>query len=812
MAETQQRPSVTHFEIAGKGYHVIPIIPPDAPLSPNSRIKPEDRGKIPGRRNSSGHWAGYDWLHYQPSDAELDQYAKDGAGIGVVCGEPGGVVALDVDCPDEASAQWVYRQAERLLGWAPKRIGHHPKFLLVFRVDVMSEPITWRKVEFQEEPDSGNPQLVELRAKGQQFVAYGTHPKTQLPYTWPDVGLKELDPEDLTPVDADDIAQFFETITAALTDDGAEILRFASGTGGDGERDGLDQSILRADTQRLDEALAHIPNTSEQFPTRDDYIRFGCAIKAAYADDPEAGYRAWLDWAYRWEDGAHGDNEPEEDWERMKPPFEIGANYIFETARANGYRDADQLFEQYQGGDEDDEGADTGTEFWDRYVWVEELERFIDLQTRTKLSKSQFAVRFPHIGSGISSNNNAATVYLENPSMRRVVLRTTYRPGDRLLLTENGDPAVNTWRPGPAWSGQWDLEKEVSDDDVAPYLKLVHHLFPDERERNLLLDWLAFQVQYPGRKCSWHPVIGGTQGIGKDSLVLPVIRGIGQHNTQNILPADLHSQWTDWVDGTQLLVVQEMNNFARKETMDKVKPLMATPPDELRVNIKGLPQYMVPNIINVVFFTNHPDAVALEIGDRRFFIIWSDAQPLSASFYTGYYRWLKSRGGAAEVCRWLYQRDLSDFNPSDHAPSTEAKQEMRRSSMSPLAAVFLEAIESEDGIFNGRDLFTSKELTAWAESNAPKGATAGPTATGRALREAGAERLGRFRVDFDRDDDGAGSGRANLWAVRAPDRYKSLAGEKLTECYRRDLKAASDAALKRKFGRGGKDGDDDADN
>ena len=50
---------------------VIPVIPPDAPLSAASKIKPEDRGKVPGRLNGQGTWGGFDWLHHETREADL---------------------------------------------------------------------------------------------------------------------------------------------------------------------------------------------------------------------------------------------------------------------------------------------------------------------------------------------------------------------------------------------------------------------------------------------------------------------------------------------------------------------------------------------------------------------------------------------------------------------------------------------------------------------------------------------------------------------------------------------------------------------
>ena len=73
---------------------VIPVIPPDAPLSAASKIKPEDRGKVPGRLNGQGTWGGFDWLHHETREADLAAWTRMGAGIGLRAAECPG---LDID-------------------------------------------------------------------------------------------------------------------------------------------------------------------------------------------------------------------------------------------------------------------------------------------------------------------------------------------------------------------------------------------------------------------------------------------------------------------------------------------------------------------------------------------------------------------------------------------------------------------------------------------------------------------------------------------------------------------------------------------
>lgn len=788
MPSKADAPDRPHLEYRELGYDPIPICPPGAPLAPGSKIDPTQAGKIPARRGSNGYWAGFDWWRHEASNAELERWAESGAGVGLRTGLPGSVVGLDIDCLDAGLAEWVEGQARQCLGNAPLRIGQAPKRMLVYAIEdsPLSEPIgnlQLRLVAESSEGDGelvesseGDGELVETRGRGQQIVVDGVHPATGQPYEWPDGPLPAWD--ELPVVDADDMAALFQRLADRASEAGYQAARLSvSGAGTD--RDRIDQDALKGrDLDHLAEAVAAIRNTSEQFPGRADYVRVANAIKAAFADDEERGLSVWLDWCSRWEDG---DNDPDvarDDWRRCKPPFELGAPWLYELARADGFNDAPRLFEVHDDPEpgeadttETGPGGSTGVEYWDRYIWVESLERFVDLRNHTLLSASQFAARYPSVGKGIRSQENAAMLWLANEAKRRTVWTTTYRPLADDMLTENGLSAVNLWTPGPIHGGavvrgepgDWDPGDPVADSDIEPWLALVRHLFPDElspaaraagmREpREILLDWLAHQIQSPGVKCGWHPVIGGAQGVGKDTLLIPVIEAVGQHNTQTISTAELQSQWTDWAQGVSLVVCQELNSWHRRELTDKLKPFLAAPPDVLRINIKGLPQFTQPNVLNMVMLTNHEDAITVENGDRRLFVAWSEAAPWSGSAYRALYRWLYDEGGIPAVARWLAQRDLGEFRPTDRAPDTAAKRAMQRAAAGSLDGELLDMVEAKEGPFV-RDTVTVSEVVShlqWQHGGAAEQALGVPITSrriGMALNRLGFAYLGRVRVE-----------------------------------------------------------------
>ena len=92
----------------------------------------------------------------------------------------GKIVGADIDVLDEPLACAIEALAYDVLGPSPlKRIGLSPKRLLGYR---SIEPFS--KIDGGEFYIGVQKHKIEILAQGQQFVAYGIHPDTQLPYEW----------------------------------------------------------------------------------------------------------------------------------------------------------------------------------------------------------------------------------------------------------------------------------------------------------------------------------------------------------------------------------------------------------------------------------------------------------------------------------------------------------------------------------------------------------------------------------------------------------------------------------------------------
>lgn len=332
------------------------------------------------------------------------------------------------------------------------------------------------------------------------------------------------------------------------------------------------------------------------------------------------------------------------------------------------------------------------------------------------------------LGEVTFTRTSASGAWLKWP-LRREVRRLTYAPGHGRF--HQGD--YNSW------SG-WGVEPAPG--DVAPFLQLLDHLFTgtenEPEAREWFMRWLAFPLQNPGVKMYSSAVMHGRRhGTGK-SMVGYTMGKIYGRNFTEIRQKNLHADFNEWAEGRQFILADDVTGSNKREDADILKNLITQ--QELRVNVKFLPSYVVPDVINYFFTSNQPDAFFLEDDDRRYFIHEVFVPPLPEEFYVEYGLWLDSDGPAA-VFDYLLQLDLGGFNPAAPALMTEAKRRMLADVQSDLGSWVRRLLADPDRLLRlgeqplTRDLYTNRDLLLLYDPSARTGTTA--NGLGRELRRAG---------------------------------------------------------------------------
>lgn len=266
--------------------------------------------------------------------------------------------------------------------------------------------------------------------------------------------------------------------------------------------------------------------------------------------------------------------------------------------------------------------------------------------------------------------------------------------GDRLMASGSwqdmpGATVINTYLPGPFLAGG-------RPDEASPWVDLVRRIYPAEAEH--LFDCFAQRVQRPQDKINHAIILGGQQGIGKDSILEPVKEAVGHWNWADISPSHAMGRFNGFLKSIVLRIseARDLGDHDRFAFYDRAKTWMAAPPDVHTIDEKNLREYPAQNVTFVIITTNRQDALHLEPDDRRHFVAWSDLskEDFTAEYWTGYYRWLTEEGGKFHVAAFLKQRSLAGFDAKAPPPKTPAFWSILQAGQSPETLELSDVLEN----------------------------------------------------------------------------------------------------------------------
>jgi hypothetical protein len=231
---------------------------------------------------------------------------------------------------------------------------------------------------------------------------------------------------------------------------------------------------------------------------------------------------------------------------------------------------------------------------------------------------------------------------------------------------------------------------------ATPWIEHLVRIYPDDWQH--ILNWLAHRVQRPGEKCNHALVLGGAQGIGKDSLLEPVKAAVGAWNWSDISPSQMVGRFNGWARSivTRVSEARDLGDVDRFKFYEHSKVYIAAPPDVLRVDEKHLREAYIRNVMGMVITTNHAtDGLYLPAEDRRHYVAWSPRT--RADFRPGYFgelwNWMRD-GGAGHVAAHLRSIDLSAFDPKAPPARTPAFYRMVAAGEAPESGELRDIIDA----------------------------------------------------------------------------------------------------------------------
>jgi hypothetical protein len=259
----------------------------------------------------------------------------------------------------------------------------------------------------------------------------------------------------------------------------------------------------------------------------------------------------------------------------------------------------------------------------------------------------------------------------------RPVEQMTWAPGehmvirDRLIveggwITRKGVTCFNLYLPPTIRLGDATQAQR--------WLDHADRVFGTDAEH--IIKWLAHRVQRPQEKINHALVLGGNQGIGKDTLLEPVKAAVGPWNFFEVSPQHMLGRFNGFLKSVVLRIneARDLGDVNRFQFYDHSKAYTAAPPDVLRVDEKNLREYSIMNVCGVIITTNHKsDGIYLPADDRRHFVAWSERtkEEFPATYWNEIWRWYRD-GGDRDVAAYLAQLNLVDFDPKAPPPKTQA--------------------------------------------------------------------------------------------------------------------------------------------
>lgn len=322
------------------------------------------------------------------------------------------------------------------------------------------------------------------------------------------------------------------------------------------------------------------------------------------------------------------------------------------------------------------------------------------------------------------------------------------QPNDRFIVI-GGSRLVNTY------SATYPLEDQRRSAEAGELLQEhLSNLIAEPENRRRITDWMAYNVQFPGRKIRWAVLLQSTEGAGKTFLAEVMKCVLGAEHVKILDGGSIKSGWNEWSVGKQVIVLEEVkvSGTNKHEIMNSLKPLITN--DDISVNERFRNNRQVQNISNYIIFSNHHDALALTPGDRRYFVLKSPLQSkqqvlaLGEDYFAKLFAFIRDYPGAMRS--YLLNWEISaDFRPDGHAPRTKYVQDMVNDSANDLTATIRRLLLEGDLPLVQYDIVSAFTLrTALVNEEGLTKVTAQQIA--QVLREEGLHQLGRHLIGEDR--------------------------------------------------------------
>lgn len=625
-----------------RGYNIIPI--------------------LPGKKRPPGN----DWQKIQSTSELVTSWIDEMPqfGIGVLAST---TCAVDIDCRDKAVNNKLLHWLKNNVGLGAIRIGENPKCVVPFQNVERFKKM--RSCEFKT-PD-GVTQAVEILGHGQQWVAYGIHPKTIKPYEWvsgptlADVFYDDL-PE-LTQELAMAFIAYFEEVARDL---GWQEVRVGSQQKAE-EADALMnlKAALDMDAEEIHEILRDLDPDDHH----DNWVKVGMALHHQFGGEPE-GLQLWDDWSV--EGSKYKEGECAKRW--LSFGDYTGAQVTMASLKfeAKKFESVERVADELP----------TMLERW-AFVQVEGSARVLREELNSEQIilykiedlKKEFANRkVLDPGSDKPRMVNLVDLWLEHLDRRTYAAGICFAPDSEVLQR------YNLWR---GWSFK------AVEGEVQPFTDFVTNVIAsgNEEHAQYILGWVAQMIQKPQSKVGVGLVLRGSKGSGK-TFFGELVGGLCKAHHRIVSKAEhVTGKFNRHLEDTLLLQCDEAYWARNKAAEGALKDLLTN--GRITVERKGMDSYSSANYTRLLFSSNEEWVVPASLDERRFAIFdVSNVKQQDAKYFGALRRWY-DRGGAEHLLHFFKHFDLNTVDVRQ-APRTAALDEQKLHSLDTVDQWVMDCIAS----------------------------------------------------------------------------------------------------------------------
>jgi hypothetical protein len=304
-----------------------------------------------------------------------------------------------------------------------------------------------------------------------------------------------------------------------------------------------------------------------------------------------------------------------------------------------------------------------------RYIYIPPENKFYDICTKNMLpgdALNQLYLRT--MPGGKDKPEKAANYFHKNrcsnlniaDAIGWVPFTIEKQSRDSMIIDFNSKRLVNSWTG---------LAVKPKSGDASPWLAHMDYLIPDEEQRKNVIQYLAFSLQKPNIKISYTILHRGNPGVGKDLMLVPIMRGFGMDSVGSVTVSQAIDGWGDHLARKKFILIEEVDKAQNRSVNNALKTLLAPTATGVRtINMKGGSVVTQLDCINTYMMSNKKNPISLERNDRRYYVVDSWIEKRGSEYYSALDDWLLKESGIEIAVDYLLNLDISNFQ--HNAPPT----------------------------------------------------------------------------------------------------------------------------------------------